>query len=250
MNKLKKTALITGASKGFGKALAISLAKEGWNLIINARNAVELLKTQRTLEQWTTVAAISGDVKDEIHLLQFPEKLNQLNWKIDLVVNNASTLGASPQPTVLDYEVNSLHKIFHTNVIAPISLLQKMKPYLTEKATIINISSDAAANAYKNWGGYGASKAALDHLSQTLGKENPELRIYAFDPGDMRTEMHQKAFPNENIDDRPLPNEIAIPAILKLIKGASPSGRYTTAQTLHATSPQKTPQTPTIFNKH
>jgi len=226
MKTIKKTALITGASKGFGRALAEVLGKEGWQLIINARNAAELLKTQRALEKFTTVAAISGDVKDEIHLLQFPEKLESLGWKLDLVVNNASTLGASPQPVLLDYSMDSIHKIFHTNVIAPLSLLQKVKPFLTKDARVINISSDAAVNAYENWGGYGASKAALDHLSLIFGKENPSLKVYAFDPGDMRTEMHQKAFPGENIGDRPLPENKAVPAILKLIEGDFESGRY------------------------
>ena len=230
MKTTKKTALITGASKGFGRALAEALSKEGWQLIINARNAAELLKTQRALEKFTTVAAISGDVKDEIHLLQFPEKLQSLGWNLDLIVNNASTLGASPQPVLLDYTIDSIHKIFHTNVIAPLSLLQKTKTFLTKQATIINISSDAAENAYENWGGYGASKAALDHLSLIFGKENPSLKVYAFDPGDMQTEMHQKAFPEEDITDRPLPENIAVPSILKLIKGNYKSGRYTTSQ--------------------
>ena len=120
----RKTALITGASKGFGRALAEALAQNGWQLIINARNAKTLLATQRHLEQFTTVVAISGDVRDEIHLLQFAEKLEQLNWQLDLIINNASTIGASPQPSVLEYSMDALHQIFHTNVLAPISLLQ------------------------------------------------------------------------------------------------------------------------------
>jgi len=226
MTTTKKTALITGASKGFGLALAEALARNGWQLIINARNAKTLLTTQRHLEQFTTVAAISGDVRDEIHLLQFAEKLEQLNWKLDLIVNNASTIGASPQPQLLEYSVDTLHQIFHTNVLAPISLLQKVKVFTNASATIINLSSDAAANTYENWGGYGASKAALDHISGTLKKENPNWNIYAFDPGDMRTDMHRAAFPNENIDDRPLPTTTAVPAALDLIFGTYPSGRY------------------------
>jgi len=159
MTTTKKTALITGASKGFGRALAEVLAKEGWQLIINARNAKQLLETQRSLEQYTTVFAISGDVRDEIHLLQFPERLEALDWKLDLVVNNASTIGVSPQPALLDYSMDHLHQIFHTNVLAPVSLLQKLFPYLRKSATIINLSSDASPNAYEHWGGYGASKA-------------------------------------------------------------------------------------------
>lgn len=230
MNTIKKTALITGASKGFGRALVETLAKEGWQLLINARNPQTLLETQRYLEQFTEVHAISGDVKDEIHLLQLPEKLEQLNWKLDLIVNNASTLGASPQPVLLEYPIESIHQIFHTNVIAPLSLLQKLKGYLKDQAKIINLSSDAAANAYENWGGYGASKAALDHLTSIFIKENPQWSVYAFDPGDMRTEMHQAAFPGENIEDRPLPQSIAVPAALKLINENLNSGRYEASQ--------------------
>jgi len=229
-----KTALITGASKGFGLALAEALAQKGWQLIINARNAKTLLSTQRHLEQFTTVAAISGDVRDEIHLLQFAEKLEALDWKLDLVVNNASTLGASPQPALLDYHMDTLHQIFHTNVLAPISLLQKVKPFLTRTAKIINLSSDAAANAYEHWGGYGASKAALDHISRTLEVENPNLQVYALDPGDMRTDMHQAAFPGENIEDRPLPTTVAVPAALELILGSHPSGRYAAGELVKA----------------
>lgn len=221
MNTRKKTALITGASKGFGFELALALAKKNWNLIINARNANTLLFAQQKLEEFTEVIAISGDVKDEIHLLQFPERLTQLDWQIDLVVNNASTLGASPQPPLLEYDINAIHNIFHTNVIAPLSLIQKIEPYLTPSATILNISSDAAVQAYEGWGGYSASKAALDHMTKILGKENPSLRIFSFDPGDMRTDLHQAAFPNENIDDRPLPEEIAIPSALQLIENQS-----------------------------
>lgn len=225
-NQQTQTALITGASKGFGKALAESLAKDGWQLLINARNPVELLETQRHLEQWTKVIALSGDVRDEIHLIQFPEKLSQADWKIDLLVNNASTLGASPQPALLEYSIETIHQIFHTNVIAPLSLIQKIKPFFSDQATIINMSSDVAINAYENWGGYGASKAALDQLTAILGKENPEWKILSFDPGDMCTEMHQAAFPNENIEDRPLPEAIAVPAALELIYNDCESGRY------------------------
>lgn len=226
MTTTTPTALITGASKGFGLALAEALAQRGWKLIINARNAEALLKAQRRLEEFTEVVAISGDVRDEIHLLQFAEKLEQLNWKLNLIVNNASTLGVSPQPTLLEYPIDTIHQIFHTNVIAPLSLIQKVKSFLASDATIINLSSDAAAHHYENWGGYGAGKAALDHLSLTLGKEYPEWNIYAFDPGDMRTDMHQDAFPGEDISDRPLPKETAVPSALQLIYGDHGNGRY------------------------
>lgn len=226
MNTNNRTALITGASKGLGFAIATALAKKGYKLIINGRNAHKLRETQLILEQWTTVEAISGDVIDEIHLLQFPERLERHNWTLDLVINNASTIGASPQPPLLDYQVNTLHSIFHTNVIAPLSLLQKVRPYLNDHATIINISSDAAVEAYEGWGGYGSSKAALDHWTIILAKENPQLKIYAYDPGDMRTDLHQAAFPGEDINDRPLPEIFAVPGLLRLVEDDLESGRY------------------------
>ena len=235
MTTTNKTALITGASKGLGLALAIALAKEGWDLIINARNAALLRKAQLTLGQWTKVEAISGDVRDEIHLLQFPEVLERNNWRLDLIVNNASTLGASPQPNLLDLPVEALHSIFHTNTIAPISLLQKMRPFLADQATIINISSDASVNAYETWGGYGASKAAVDHWSAILAKENPQWKIHAVDPGDMRTDMHQAAFPGEDLSNLPLPDAFAVPGIMDLIKNPRPSGRYVAEELMSAT---------------
>ena len=234
MTTTNKTALITGASKGLGLALATALAKEGWYLLINARNAAQLRKAQLSLQQWTKVEAISGDIRDEIHLLQFPERLAQNNWQLDLVVNNASTLGASPQPVLLDLPVEALHNIFHTNAIAPISLLQKVRPFLRENATIINISSDAAVHAYETWGGYGSSKAAVDHWTGILAKENPQWNIYAVDPGDMHTDMHQAAFPSEDIGHLPLPDMQAVPGILNLIKNKKESGRYVAEELANA----------------
>ena len=234
MNATKnKTALITGASKGLGLALATALAESGWNLIISARNASELFEVQKSLSKLTKVEAISGDVIDEIHLLQFPERIARFGG-LDLLINNASTIGVSPQPALLDYPIEVVHQIFHTNVIAPLSLIQKVKNQFKNNPTIINISSDAAIEAYEGWGGYGSSKAALDHLSAILAKENPAWKIYAVDPGDMRTKMHQDAFPGEDISDRPKPEEVAVPAILKLIKSDKPSGRYAAKEILKA----------------
>ncbi len=223
----KKTALITGASKGLGYSFAENLADKGWNLLINARNAKQLLSVKNHLTQFTEVIAISGDVRDEIHLLQLAEALKTNHWQLDLVVNNASALGISPMPVLLDHAIEDLHLIFHTNMIAPISILQKMKPYLKTNAIIINISSDAGAKAYENWGAYGGSKAGMDHMTAVLGKENPAYRFYDFDPGDMRTEMHQAAFPGQDISDRPLPSEHAVPAMIRLIENKFPNGRYT-----------------------
>lgn len=228
----KKTALITGASKGLGYALAEALAHKGWNLLINARNAKQLLSVKNHLAQFTEVIAISGDVRDEIHLLELADALKINAWKLNLVVNNASALGISPMPALLDHPVEDLHVIFHTNMIAPISILQKVKPYLATDAMIINVSSDAGAEAYENWGAYGGSKAGLDHMTTILAKENPGFNFYAFDPGDMRTDMHQAAFPGQDISDRPLPSEHAVPAMLRLIENKFPNGRYTASSIL------------------
>ena len=223
----KKTALITGASRGLGFSLAESLAKKGWNLLINARNANQLFSAKNRLGELTKVIAIAGDIRDEIHLLQLAEALEKNQWSIDLLVNNASALGVSPMPRLLDHPIDDLHVVLHTNMIAPISILQKVKPYLNANARIINVSSDAGAEAYESWGAYGGSKAGLDHMTAILGKENPEYNFYSFDPGDMRTEMHQAAFPGMDITDRPLPTEHAVPAMIHLIEGVFPSGRYT-----------------------
>ncbi len=223
----KKTALITGASKGLGFALAESLARKGWNLILNARDPKRLLAAKNHMAGLANVIAISGDVRDEIHLLQLAETLEKEQWKLDLVVNNASALGMSPMRNLLDHPVEDLHTVLHTNMIAPISLLQKITPHLRRGAKIINVSSDAAVEAYETWGAYGGSKAGLDHMTAILGKENPQYQFYAFDPGDMRTDMHQAAFPGEDISDRPLPSEQAVPAIMTLIENTVPGGRYT-----------------------
>ena len=185
-----KTALVTGASKGLGYALAEALAHKNWNLLINARNAKQLLAAKNQLEKFTNVVAIPGDIRDEIHLGQLAKALQNNQWHLDLVVNNASALGVSPMPHLLDHPVDDLHTIFHTNMIAPISLLQKVKPYLKPGATIINISSDAGVEAYETWGAYGGSKSGLDHMTAILAKEYPGYRFYSFDPGDMLTEMH------------------------------------------------------------
>lgn len=229
------TALITGASKGLGLTIATALAQRGWNLIINARNAQQLRAAQRSLEGNGQVIAISGDVRDEIHLLQFQEVLEREQLTLDLVINNASALGTSPLPTLLEYPIDDLHRVFHTNTIAPLSLLQKIRSFLAPEVTVINVSSDAAAEAYETWGGYGSSKAALDQWTAILAKEQPAWKVYAFDPGDMRTYMHQQAFPGEDISDRPLPREKAVPALLHLIYERPQSGRYTTASLLPET---------------
>lgn len=226
----QKTALITGASKGLGFALAGHLANKRWNLLINGRDVEKLLLAEKYLSRLSDVKAVAGDMRDETHLSNLANTLGENKWQLDLLVNNASALGISPLQRLLDHPVQDLHVIFHTNMIAPLSLLQKVRPYLNAHAKIINISSDAAVEAYETWGAYGGSKAGLDHMTAILEKENPEYNFYAFDPGDMRTDMHQAAFPGEDITDRPLPSEFAVPAITRLIENDFPGGRYTIAR--------------------
>lgn len=219
-----KVALITGASRGLGLVLARELARNNWWLIINARGESALNDAQLELEQYTTVVALVGDITDTMHLSQLSEAVNKLG-RLDLVVNNASTLGLSPQPHLLDYPIDVLESVFRTNVLAPLAILQTVQNYLTTNAKIINVTSDAGVEAYEGWGGYGASKAALEHLSAIFAVENSEYKVYWVDPGDMQTQMHQEAFPGEDISDRPLP-EVSIPAFMQLVVGELPSGRY------------------------
>jgi len=222
--KAQKTALITGASKGLGRALARGLAAKGWNLILTARDETQLRLIRDELAQKIHVAAIAGDVNDPAHR----EALTVLargHAGLDLVINNAGTLGPSPLPPMLDYPLDELALVFTSNVIAPLGLIQSVRRELKPGARIINVSSDAAVNAYPGWGGYGASKAALEQASAVLAAENPDLSINWVDPGDMRTDMHQGAYPGEDISDRPLP-EARVPGFIALIESDLPSGRY------------------------
>ena len=216
------TALITGASRGLGLALAHALAARGWHLVLTARGAEALEAARAELARTTQVVAIAGDVADAAHRQALAAALP---GRLDALVNNASTLGASPQPPALDLAPALFADILNTNVVAPLALVQALAPRLASDARILNLSSDAARGAYAGWAGYGASKAALDQLSNVLGAEHPGWRVYAVDPGDMRTQMHQEAFPGEDISDRPLP-EASVPGLLALLDGQLPSGRY------------------------
>jgi len=227
---IQRTALITGASRGLGLALARSLAQAGWGLIIDARGAEDLEAARAELASLTLVTAIPGDIASEAHRVELIRVAEEAG-SLDLVVNNASTLGPSPQPGLLDYPVETLEQVYRVNVIAPLALLQGLKDHLKEGARLINISSDAAIQPYEGWGGYGSSKAALEQLTAILAAENPHLRIYWVDPGDMRTQMQQDAYPGEDISDRPLPEE-SIPGLLALISGDLPSGRYQARQVI------------------
>jgi NAD(P)-dependent dehydrogenase (short-subunit alcohol dehydrogenase family) len=227
------TALITGASRGLGLALARRLATEGWTLIIDARGAGALEAARAELAELTRVVAIPGDVSDEQHRRTLAGAAHEAGG-LDALVNNASILGPSPQPELLDYPLDVLEEVYRTNTVAPLALVQAVAEDLKPEARILNVTSDAGVEPYPGWGGYGSSKAALEHLSAILAAENPSLRVYWVDPGDMQTQMHQEAFPGEDIGDRPLPEE-SLPGLLYLLTGDLPSGRYE-ARTLVQTS--------------
>jgi NAD(P)-dependent dehydrogenase (short-subunit alcohol dehydrogenase family) len=215
---MTRTAIVTGASRGLGLALARELGRRGWRLVIDARDLpavpVELARAE--------VVALAGDVSAAAHRRSLVAAAGE---RVDLLVNNASELGPSPLPALADYPLAALEKVYRVNVLAPLALAQLALPLMSPGGRIVNISSDAAVEPYEGWGGYGSSKAALDQLSSVLGAESPTLRVYAVDPGDMRTRMHQDAFPGEDISDRPLPEE-SVPGLMELIEGDLQSGRY------------------------
>jgi NAD(P)-dependent dehydrogenase (short-subunit alcohol dehydrogenase family) len=206
------TALVTGASRGLGLAFARALAREDWSLVLTARH---------DLPELPGAVAVPGDVSDPDHRRRLAEL-----GPVDLLVNNASALGPSPMPPLRDFPVEDLRRVYEVNVFAPLALVQLLDPQ-----HVINVSSDAGAEAYEGWGGYGSSKAALDHLTAILALEQPHRTVQAFDPGDMRTQMHQDAFPGEDISDRPLP-EAVVPAMLRLLD--LPSGRYRASELEYA----------------
>ncbi|MGH2504957.1 MAG: SDR family oxidoreductase, partial [Ktedonobacterales bacterium] len=203
------TILITGASRGLGLALARDLAQRGWTLLLDARGADALEAASAELARSTRVVALVGDVTDSWHREALAEAAHELGG-LGAIVNNASALGTSPLPPLLDYDLDALEGVFRTNVVAPLALLQTLRSELKPGARILNITSDAGVEAYPGWGGYGASKAALEQLSHVLAAEQADWRVYWVDPGDMRTQMHQDAFPGEDISDRPLP-EVSAP---------------------------------------
>ncbi len=216
------TAIITGASRGLGLALARALADRGYRLVIDARGAPELQRVATELEAITHVRALPGDVADDWHRGALIDAAGE---RVDLLVNNASTLGPSPQPELAAYPLETLRRVYDVNVIAPLALAQLALPLMPEGACIVNVTSDAAVEAYEGWGGYGSAKAALEQLTAILAAEEPSVRVYTVDPGDMRTQMHQEAFPGEDISDRP-PPEDSVPGLLELIESSLPSGRY------------------------
>jgi NAD(P)-dependent dehydrogenase (short-subunit alcohol dehydrogenase family) len=211
--------IITGASRGLGLALTRALSERGWRLAVDARGAEAL---EHAVAGLAGVVGVSGDVTDADHRRRLVETAGE---PIDLLVNNASLLGPSPLPPLAHYPLEELRSVYEANVFAPLALVQLSLSRLSPNARIVNLISDAALEAYETWGGYGSSKAALAQITAVLGAEHPGLRVYAVDPGDMRTQMQQDAFPDEDISDRPPPEE-SIPGLLTLIEGGLPSGLY------------------------
>jgi NAD(P)-dependent dehydrogenase (short-subunit alcohol dehydrogenase family) len=226
-----KVALITGASRGLGLALASRLAREGWTLIIDARGERDLEAARAELAELSRVIAIPGDVTDEEHRRALAGAAREVGG-LDVLVNNASILGPSPQPALLDYPLEALEQVYRANTLAPLALIQAVRDELKPEARIVNVTSDAAVEPYEGWGGYGSSKAALEQLSAILAAENPALRVFRVDPGDMRTRMQQEAFPGEDISDRPPPEE-SVPGLMELLTGDLPSGRYEARALIH-----------------
>jgi NAD(P)-dependent dehydrogenase (short-subunit alcohol dehydrogenase family) len=219
-----RTALITGASRGLGLALARGLATRGWNLIIAARDAERLRVVRDELAPLTHVAALAGDISNAAHRATLAI-IARGHTGVDALVNNAGLLGPSPQPGLLDYPLDVFEDVLRVNVLGPLGMIQALRSDLKHGARIVNVTSDAAVVPYGGWGAYGASKAAVEQFSAILAAENPELRVYWVDPGDMRTDMQQAAFPGEDISDRPLP-EARVPGFVTLLEGDLPSGRY------------------------
>jgi NAD(P)-dependent dehydrogenase (short-subunit alcohol dehydrogenase family) len=224
-HEARPVAIVTGASQGLGRALATALAEAGWDLVIDARRADRLTDAAQEIQgRGASVTALVGDITDPSHRHDLVAAARDRPGPLRLLVNNASTLGASPLPALDEVGAEVFARTFAVNVIAPVALTAAALPDLAG-GTVVNITSDAGAEAYEGWGVYGSSKAALEHAGRVLAVEHPEVRVLAVDPGDLRTEMHQDAFPGEDISDRPLP-EVAVPGLLALIAGDRPSGRY------------------------
>jgi len=221
--------IVTGASRGLGLALTRALVERGWRLVVDARDGEALERAVAGLEG---VIGLAGDVADPEHRRRLVEAAG---IPIDLLVNNASVLGPTPLPALGDYSLDELRRVYEVNVVAPLALVQLALPRFGDGARLVNVSSDAAVEAYAGWGGYGSSKAALAQLTAVLGAENPGLRAYAVDPGDMRTQMQQEAFPGEDISDRPPPEE-SVPGLLALIEAELPSGLYRAREFVEASA--------------
>jgi len=234
-------ALVTGGSRGLGLALAEALAERGWTIVLDARDGHALGEAEQAVRDRTapgaSVVAIAGDVTDGEHRRALVAAAARRGG-LDLVVNNASTLGATPLPNLAAYPLEELARVFEVNVVAPLALVQDALPLLrlSARPAVLNITSDASVEAYEGWGGYGSSKAALDQLSAVMAVEEPSVLVWAVDPGDMRTQMHQDAFPGEDISDRPAPVDV-VPRLVGLVEGGLPSGRYRLSELATAPTP-------------
>jgi NAD(P)-dependent dehydrogenase (short-subunit alcohol dehydrogenase family) len=219
-------ALITGGSKGLGRSLAGELLRRGWTVITDARHPADLdLLAAAHQHAGRRLITIAGDITDENHRRELRDEVNRLG-RLDLLVNNASTLGATPLPRLGTQPADNLAETYRVNVLAPHALTTVVLPVLrANRGTIVNITSDAAIEGFPGWGAYGASKAALEQWSNVLAAEEPEVSVYWVDPGDLRTDLHQQAFPGEDISDRPHP-DVAIPGLLRLVEERPPSGRF------------------------
>ncbi|MEV0181623.1 SDR family oxidoreductase [Streptomyces sp. NPDC050625] len=219
-------AIITGASKGLGRALAEALAARGWDLVLDARGADALTAAATAVAGYgTRVEALPGDVTDAGHRAGLVAAAWRLGG-VDLLVNNASALGAEPLVRLAELPLEGLRRALEVNVVAALGLVQEALPLLRESpaGAVVAVSSDAAAEAYETWGGYGASKAALDQLAAVLAEEEPRLRVWAVDPGDMATELYAAAVPDDD-GPRPEPARV-VPAFLRLLDERPASGRY------------------------
>lgn len=226
-----QVAIVTGASRGLGLATTRALVKQSWTVIGDARDSRELSAVSEAVGE--SFRAIPGDVSDPSHREQMIKSAIAAGG-LDLLVNNASILGPSPQPYLDNYPLETFRTVLEVNLVAPLALIQAALPLLRHRrGMVVNITSDAGHEGYPGWGGYGASKAALDQLGNILGAEEPDLAVYRFDPGDMNTRMHQEAFPGEDISDRPDPEQ-SVPALVAIIEGRPPSGTYRAADFLLA----------------
>jgi len=249
-------ALVTGGSLGLGRALTLELASRGWQVIVDARDGSRLRDVVTGASRdgagqsgagqsgagpsgagrnsaGGRISAVPGDVTDPAHRAELVAAVHRAG-RLDLLVSNASVLGPSPQPSLADYPLDALREVYAVNTFAPLALWQGLLPDLRRSAgVVVHVSSDAAVEAYPGWGGYGSAKAALDQLTAVIGAENPDLAVYALDPGDMATDLHQQAFPGEDISDRPAPSTV-VPAFLALLDSRPPNGRYRAADLLAA----------------
>ncbi len=237
-------AVVTGASSGLGAAVAEGLARQGWSLVIDGRDPgplAEETERLRALADPATVASVVGDVADPDHRRRLVATVAD-RGRVDLVVLNASILGPSPQPQLADYPLDALRAVYEVNTIAPLAILQDLTPWLREAPAprVVAVTSDAAVEPYAGWGGYGSSKAALEQLSAIWGAEQPWCRTWTVDPGDLRTRLHQEAFPGEDISDRPEPATV-VPALMSLIGSDRPSGRVRLADITLARSGETEP---------